>query len=102
MNNPRILVRPDDKEEFIEVRHGMFSNKKLVEQFPDNEHIEWSYMTLIDNGFALKKIIEVEEYYIEAYPETIWYITSEIPGRKIMITEDPYEGLNTKYIKTNG
>jgi hypothetical protein len=99
MKNPRILVRPDDFEEFIEVEPGLFSNKKLVEQFPDNLHHKWKYRTLIDEAFALKDTIQVDRYYIDAYPETIYYLPSGSPGYKIMVVEDPYDGVEARLVK---
>lgn len=95
MRTPRILIRPDDREEFIEVRPGFFSLKRSLEEFPNNLHQEYPRITLIQLGFARKRTVEVNEYWIEAYPEMFW----EIPyGDKIIIvSDDPYEGLTVKF-----
>lgn len=43
--------------------------------------------------------MKIEKYYIHAYPEIMYYLPSGSPGYKIMVTEDPYEGVNAKLIK---
>ena len=95
MRTPRILIRPDDREEFIEVRPRFFSLKKSLERFPNNIHHEYSEDILKDRAFAEKKTIEVNQYWVEAYPEMFW----EIPyGDKVIrVSDDPYEGLTVKF-----
>jgi hypothetical protein len=95
MRIPRILIRPDDREEFIEVRPGYFSLKKSLKEFPNNLHQEYPEALLKEKAFAEKKTIKINQYWIEAYPEMFW----EIPyGDKVIrISDDPYEGLTVKF-----
>jgi len=46
---PKIIIRIDDGEIFIN-KDGMYVNKILQEQFPDNLHHEWSYERLMETG----------------------------------------------------
>jgi hypothetical protein len=65
-NKPRIMVRPDDLEEFIEIEPNIFSVKKSLEKFPNHLHHKYPYNLLIAKGFTLKgnkilkeKIVEI-------------------------------------------
>ena len=60
MKNPRIFVRPDDGEEFIEVRPGYFSVKKSIEDFPGHLHHEYPETLLREKRFVEKETLENE------------------------------------------
>lgn len=52
---PKVMIRPDDKEEFIlnEETNKYFS-KTSLENFPDHWHPSWTYEVLIRCGFYEK------------------------------------------------
>jgi hypothetical protein len=56
-NYPKILIRPSDGEEFIlnDKPEGTYSNKKMMEQFPEHRNLEWPYTRLMGVGFYEKK-----------------------------------------------
>ncbi len=91
----KIYVRPDDLEEFIEVEPRLFSVKKSLEEFPNNIHHKYTEELLISQAFALKETLQINSYYIDAYPEMIWEIITN--KGVIVVSEDPYEGLTVKY-----
>lgn len=87
MDNPRIFVRLDDFEEFIEVKPGLFSNKKLLEEFPCNKHHMWPYDAFINNKFRLKTTTEVSILKISD-KEVIYYFPASITDRNIVVKEE--------------
>jgi hypothetical protein len=85
----RILVRPNDFEEFIEVRPGRFSRKNGLED------IEHSYEELIERGFGEKKTITIDTYFFPDAP--VWIANIPFDKKTIVVYNDPYDGLTVHY-----
>lgn len=62
MNYPKILLRPDDKEEFLNIKDDLYVLKKSLETFPDNLHREYPYDLLVERGFYDKNLHHLDKY----------------------------------------
>lgn len=99
MQYPKVLVNPGKLERFIHVGNGLYSDKNLIESFPNSSHHKWSYESLIKRDCIVEPLVEkitIKKTTIEEYPLVIYEIPSGFPGKKIIITECPYEGMTAK------